>query len=247
MTSESTFLTVPVSSERLEIMRFHVGRVMIRFAIDNPKDVIQNCHVNGTFYEDAELRDLSLCIPAGAIILDIGANVGNHMVYFGKMCRVAKIVCFEPNPRAISLLEKNIRLNNIEKIVDVSHLGIALGAKSGFCEFIEDPRWASGNLGAATLVISDTPTGSLPIQVRSLDELNLAVTPDLIKIDVEGMELEVLRGAIDTIRRCRPVLYVEVSPRSRATFREMMSALEYRIERTHQRHRNVVNFLCTPW
>lgn len=246
MTSLS--LTRPVASSEIEVVRFKYKDAVIRFAIDNPKDVIQSCHINGCFYEDGELVDLSLVIPTNARIIDVGANVGNHTVFFSKFARAARVVVVEPNPRAILLLRRNIELNNLGRIVDTSLLGIGLGKTNGFARYIQDQRWADGNLGAATLkAVATSEVDSSSIQIRSLDEILSGETPDLIKIDVEGMEMDVIEGACKLISQHRPVLYVEVSPRFREAFRNRMNDWGYRIERSHQRHKNVINYLCVPW
>ena len=246
MTSFS--LTQPATSSEIEVVKFKHKDIFVRFAIDNPKDVIQNCHLNGTFYEDGELNDLSLVIPNNATIIDVGANVGNHTVFFSKFARAARIVVVEPNPRAIFLLKRNIELNNLGRIVDTSFLGLGLGKASGFARYIDDQRWADGNLGAATLkVVATSETDDSSIQIRSLDEILSGETPDLIKIDVEGMEMDVIEGGSQLISQHRPVLYVEVSPRFREAFRSRMNDWGYRIERSHQRHKNVINYLCVPW
>ncbi|NOS82114.1 MAG: FkbM family methyltransferase [Nitrospira sp.] len=246
MTSLS--LTRPVASSEIEVVRFEYKDTVIRFAIDNPKDVIQSCHLKGCFYENGELIDLSLVIPTNARIIDVGANVGNHTVFFSKFAGAARVVVVEPNPRAILLLRRNIELNNLGRIVDTSLLGIGLGKANGYARYIEDQRWADGNLGAATLkAVATSEVDSSSIEIKSLDEILSGETPDLIKIDVEGMEMDVIEGACKLISQHRPVLYVEVSPRFREAFRNRMNDWGYRIERSHQRHKNVINYLCVPW
>lgn len=240
-------LTKPVNTEGIETSRFLYKNAPIRFAIDNPKDVIQNCQFNGYFYEQGELEDVSLVIPTGAVIYDIGANVGNHTVYFGKFCRAAKILTFEPNPRAINLLRKNIELNSLGRVVDLSQVGVGIGKIRQQACFFEDDQKALSNLGAATLNVEGESSTGLSIDIHPLDNLTLSAPPDLLKIDVEGMEMDVLEGALQTIRTHRPVIYIEVSARHRIALKQFMMTENYRIERTHQHHRNVVNFLCTPW
>jgi len=67
---------------------------------------------------------------------------------------------------------------------------------------------------------------------------------DFIKIDVEGMEFDVLDGAAATLARCRPILFVEVRKRDLERYYALVRSLNYRIERTFQRYIGVYNFLC---
>ena len=64
-----------------------------------------------------------------------------------------------------------------------------------------------------------------------------------MKIDVEGMELEVIEGAANIISKSRPILFVEVRKRDVAKYHALMRTIGYRTERTFQRYRNVFNFL----
>lgn len=239
-------LTTPPPDSALRETGFSFLGKTIRFAVDNPADAIQSCHLNGCFYEARELADMTLLLPEEANILDLGANVGNHAIYFSLIERANNIVVFEPNPRAMRLLKKNIALNNLEDIVDLSHLGIALGKKDGRATYVEDQEKADNNLGGAQLesIHSSNESGIL---VKALDSIALPEIPDFIKIDVEGMEIDVLQGATNLILNNRPILYVEVVTSNREDFYKIMEKWNYRIERTYQRYRGLFNFLCVPW
>ncbi|WP_312257458.1 FkbM family methyltransferase [Stutzerimonas nitrititolerans] len=222
---------------------FFLNNVKISFLVNNPKDVIQWCHYHGGFYEQDELKDISLVIPTRANILDIGSNVGNHLVYFIKFCRNVQVTPFEVNPSALEMLKSNIALNAVGNQVNDKYLGIALGQFEGHVELINGDKIAN-NLGAASFSVSNDPQG---LVMRPLDSLNLEFKPDFMKIDVEGMEIAVLLGAEKTILDARPPLYVEVAPQNRAEFKKVLKEWGYTIERTHQRHKGVVNYLCVPW
>lgn len=225
------------------ITKFFHKNTPILFQLNNKLDVIQSHHYAGKFYEEEELHDISLIIPTRAKILDIGANIGNHLVYFAKFCRNVHITPFEVNPVALSMLKVNIELNNIEAQINGEFLGIALGQREGFVNLVNENRIAN-NLGAASFNVTNNKQG-FPMQ--ALDQINLGVDPDFIKIDVEGMEIAVLLGAEKTILHSRPPLYVEVSQNNRPEFKKILNNWGYTIERTHQRHKNVINYLCVPW
>ncbi|QTN45092.1 FkbM family methyltransferase [Ectopseudomonas mendocina] len=229
--------------EGKNVSTFLLNGVKISFLVDNSKDVIQWSHDHGEFYEQDELKDISLVIPTRANILDIGSNVGNHLVYFAKFCRNVRVTPFEVNPAALEMLKVNIALNAVEGQVNEKYLGMALGQFKGYVTLINGDKIAN-NLGAASFCVTNDPQG---LVMMPLDALSLEFKPDFIKIDVEGMEIAVLRGGERTIVDARPPLYVEVAPKNREEFKNILRDWGYSIERTHQRHRGVVNYLCVPW
>lgn len=213
---------------------------LFKFHVVNGEDTIQRCHTRGFFYEEEELLDLKLSVPNKSIIVDVGANVGNHAVFFSKVYKANKVVLFEPNPTAIECLRKNIELNDLDSVCDLRHLGLALGAKEGKADICH-PEHLSGNLGAASIRPSDF--GS--VNVCPADQLLVDIEYiDLIKIDVEGFELEVLAGFNTLIHKFKPVIYVEVSDENLGAFNDWLKFNSYRIDRTHSRHRGLKNLLC---
>lgn len=157
-----------------------------------------------TFYELEMLEDIRKRVKPGMIFFDIGANIGNHSLFFALICNAKKVFAFEPNPLAFFILRKNIEINNVKTIVPIN---IALGDSKGFVEKVfEDPT----NLGSTTFRKSDK--GEFPM--ITLDEFVRAyniTSIDILKIDVEGMELEVLKGATHSLKRFKPLLYVELN------------------------------------
>lgn len=224
------------------INKFEKYNKTFNFFVVNPEDTIQRCHAKGFFYEEEELVDLKLSIPNNSHILDVGANVGNHSVFFSNVCRAKKVICIEPNPAAIYILKKNILLNNISDIVDINFLGIALGKEVG-SGFVDLPERMNGNLGAASVQLSTNGD----IKVLPGDQLFYDLEfLDLIKIDVEGAEFDVLSGLESTITKFRPALYIEIQDRNLPLFEGWLSSKLYRIDRTHSRHRGLKNYLCFP-
>ena len=120
--------------------------------------------------------------------VDVGANVGNHTLWFAMVCGL-NVVAFEPVVHR--QLVANVELNRLEDRVRIEP--VALGATGS-----KAVHFGRGRLR----------TGSGQIQVRTLDSYRLDDV-SIIKIDVEGMEPDVLQGGIETIRRCRPVIYAE--------------------------------------
>ena len=205
-----------------EVAEFAYENEAVRFRIADHNLGLDIFHVAGRFLEAPKLEHCRELIEPGAVIVDVGANVGNHLVYFAHFMAPARIFPIEPHPESIRLLRENIALNLIA-CVDERHLGIGIGGERGRLA-IEMP--SQGDLVLARLLPS--PAGN--IEVYPLDDLGFERV-DLLKIDVEGMEFDVLHGMADTLRRCRPVLMIEVREADVARFVEAMRGHHYRLER----------------
>lgn len=152
-----------------------------------------------SFYEHYLLLKIKPLIKPSSVVVDVGANIGNHTVFFSKVCGARNVYSFEPGRVAFSLLEKNIAINNLVGIVPVN---VAIGSKGGRASLT---RYSQKNIGGTML--SETSEGEY--EVRTLDSFELEHV-DFMKIDVESSEGLVLEGAKDTIERCRPNLLLEI-------------------------------------
>jgi FkbM family methyltransferase len=139
----------------------------------------------------------------GAVMLDIGANIGNHAIYLSNS--FDRIMCFEPSPYIAERLRKNITLNRLTNI-EVHTVG--LSNREAALHYKLD---TSGNLGASQFVSeADEQTIDLPV-CRADDYLSTKIVNrvDFIKIDVEHHELEVFEGLELTVSRYRPIIAFE--------------------------------------
>lgn len=146
-------------------------------------------------------------------MLDIGANIGNHSISLSGHFK--EVHSFEPNPIVLDRLRKNIEINNIKNIT-VHPYGA--GYEDGEYPFFIDE---SGNLGASHIVQEaqrelPQPTRKnrkIPfIHVVNLDEYlstKKIGAIDFVKIDVEGFELDVIKGMENTIKKYRPIVSFE--------------------------------------
>lgn len=219
------------------VASYTVEGVPVRFVVDNPMDIIQSHFLRASFFEYDELRMLRSHVASGARILEVGANVGNHLVYYTKMMGASLVIPIEPNPTAIRILRKNILLNGIGASVRGDFLGIGVGEKRGTFTVGDSPL---NNLGATRLV----PSTNGDVKVVPIDDLQIGKI-DFIKIDVEGMELGVLRGAERTIRSYRPIVYVEVMNHNRQDFSSVLDEHGYQIG-AEFRCVNATNYLIRP-
>ena len=221
----------------------HVVRATIHgepvfFTVNNPRDTIQKCHVDGTFYEPEELAIIARHFPIGGTFLDIGANVGNHTLYVAKFLRASRIVCFEPNPPAISLLESKVWLNGLTRIVDGNYLGIGLSDR---VQENVAMKYSRRNLGGGRIVQDE---GS--IRLERADTLLAGQKFDLIKIDVEGMELDVLAGLSGLLATHRPKMFIEVDNVNAAGFQAWLAEAGYQVLEEFRRYSVNNNFLVAP-
>lgn len=208
------------------------------FAIDAPMDFIQACHCNGTFFEDNELKMLEFSVGKNKTILEVGANIGNHLVYYGTTMKPKVIIPIEPNPRCLRLLAKNIQMNNLEEIIDKRGLGKGAGKTSG--KFRVNIR-NENNLGASQIVEDENGD----IDVVAIDDLIPDIDPDFIKIDVEGMEMDVLEGAKSVIARAKPIIFIEIANENISAFEKWILENKYKTQQI-VKYVNAVNYLVEP-
>lgn len=176
----------------------------VKMLINNPNDLIQRAHLNGHFFEADSLEKLYTLIKKPAPhILEVGANIGNHVVWYAQNLNAARIYPVEPNPSALEILRENISANKLDERIDTRGMGLGAGKSSGRFRVETDDI---NNLGATRLVEDNTGE----IETQTLDMLMGEDKVDFIKIDAEGMELDVLEGAAALIARDKPVIWVEV-------------------------------------
>lgn len=154
--------------------------------------------VGRTFYElDVLLKCRERYLP-GTAIVDAGANIGNHTVFFGAILH-APVHAFEPFQSNFDLLEMNIAANSLDG--QVLPTCCALGQSDGRGALQAGPP---SNLGTTrvTFGVGETP-------VRCLDSLAIGGPVGLLKVDVEGGEGAVLLGAAALIKAWLPDIVVE--------------------------------------
>jgi FkbM family methyltransferase len=150
-----------------------------------------------------ELPIVSRLAEVGNVVVDVGANIGYYALLFEKRIGPGgRIIAFEPEPDNLVELRVNVERNGLRN-VDIRPC--AVGASAGVVNFTR-------GINGGVLDGSAGATGcEVQVPMTRLDDA-LSGTVDLIKIDVEGYEEEVLRGALETIKQGRPRLFVEIHP-----------------------------------
>jgi FkbM family methyltransferase len=154
-------------------------------------------------FAEFEMALLGRIVQPGWMVADVGANIGSHTVFMAKAAGpTGMVLSFEPQRMIHQVLCGNLALNGLQTVRPVH---AAVGAAMGTIAVPAPDYSREGNFGALSLAEGgageETP-------MLTLDSLRLSAC-NLIKIDVEGMELAVLQGAAETIARCAPVLYLE--------------------------------------
>jgi FkbM family methyltransferase len=159
--------------------------------------------------EYAELEHEFLCslLHAGDHLVEAGANIGAHTVGLAKAVgRSGGVVAIEAQPAIFRILCANLALNGL---ANVTPMALGCGAQKGIMSVpaVDYHARALHNSGGVSLA----PSGQgIPVTVTPIDEmLDIGVRVHLLKVDVEGMEKDVLEGASRLIDRQRPLLYVE--------------------------------------
>lgn len=157
--------------------------------------------------EDHLVSFLKKVIFPGATFIDIGANVGWISLEAASLAgKKGKVYSLEPIKHLCSLFEKLIMLNNLKNIFVIN---AAAGAEEGFTE-INVSEVGSAFQERSSLIQVDREVDKQEIMVLPVDQFFNSKNIDFIKIDVEGFELEVLKGAIKTIEKHRPTVLIEV-------------------------------------
>lgn len=158
-------------------------------------------HVLGEFYEKEYLEYLINLTPPGSNVIDIGANIGNHTVYFAGEAE-CKVIPFECNPRISEKLEYTVILNDLSKYVDTSYIGYAVSDQKGEIPF----RFVRDDYSFLSM---ESDAGTMNVPCIKLDEVKLDSCA-LVKIDVDGGEKGVLSGAREFLSHLRPIVAIEV-------------------------------------
>jgi FkbM family methyltransferase len=188
----------------------HWGRKGLARLVNGTDRILVSPEARGTSetYEPDVWHSLMAEIRTGDTFVDVGAFIGLYAVGVGlRLEGTGKVVAFEPDRRNFSLLEKHVKLNGLEAQAEL-HCA-AVSDKAGECAFL-----ANGS-SQARIVTSLDYRDTQKVSVVTLDDILAGRRIDLLKVDVEGFEEMVLRGAGGLLRTgpLRPrTIFIEVHP-----------------------------------
>lgn len=161
-------------------------------------------------FSEREIDVFSQLLRPGNVVVEAGANIGSHTVPIAKLVGPAgKVICFEPQRIIFQTLCSNVALNSLTNVVTY---WAGLGEAPGSLLLPPIDYSAIQNFGGINLEQFDSGE---KVPVMKLDDIELTRL-DMLKADVEGMELSVLKGAAETLNRFKPVLYLECDRKDRS-------------------------------
>lgn len=214
----------------------HRGQELLFFLPHGGSDSIQRKIIlRREFYEHDILVDLHHELGNrldNNTVIDIGANIGNHSLYFAKIANAGSVYAFEPNPYTFDILKRNIELNGAQSVVVIA------SAVTSSNTMLEIENSHPRNLGGTSF----TPSAAGVIQGKALNDFAIAGNVALIKIDVEGMAHDVLLGSREIILKHKPWIFVEAFEQEFRSVSELLRTMDY-VE--HKKYRDN-NYLFRP-
>lgn len=154
-----------------------------------------------------EYRAFRAAVRPGAIVLDVGANVGAYTLLFAQWAgRSGRVFAFEPSPSASRSLRRHLELNGAG---NVEVIEAAVCDRQGAATLYDD-----GFGGRSSLMGSAEHRRGVTVRTTTIDVFckERSLAPDVVKLDVEGAELDVLKGARRTLAAEKTVAFVEFHP-----------------------------------
>lgn len=176
--------------------------------------------------DDFNRDSLMKLVKPGSVVFDIGANIGDTALHIAHMLKNSGAVyAFEPSPKVFQRLEVNAGLN---PFTNLKLYNMAMGDNEGQLSFVSTREEHTGGAFVSKVLKTDTQ-----VKVITLDkfvEQNNIERIDLIKVDTEGFEMFIVKGAENTLRKLKPALFMEVSEdllqRAGASGKKLITFLE---------------------
>jgi FkbM family methyltransferase len=196
--------------------RVRSQRSGIHWDLDLVEGIDLSIYLLGAF-EPRLVNAYSKLIRPGACVLDVGANIGAHTLQFAKLVGdLGRVVAYEPTAYAFGKLRTNIGLNPAlaPRVTAVQAMLVATAGEKPARDIVSswplDGRLKDGPNALGSL--HDTAGAAALTLDESLRQLGVMTTVDFVKLDVDGNELGVLRGAESLMRERKPILFLELAP-----------------------------------
>ena len=173
----------------------------IKYVLDLNDHVMRQIFLKGV-YERNTLRHLKKLARPDMTFVDVGANIGAYTLNMSKFLTNGRVISFEPNPRAVKYLKRNIELNNFKNVQLV---------EAGLSDKEEEAILYTASLTTASINKGKDSPEQEQIKLTTLDlfcRKNGVNNIDLIKIDVEGHEVKCLEGAAEIIDKSKQMVLI---------------------------------------
>ena len=226
----------------LHLTEFEVDGTIFTFLLNSRQDHIQQFLARGDFYEREELELLGSFCNGRRRLLDIGANIGNHSIFLAHRLNLERVTPIEPQPAIMHVLKANLGLN-WRPSFDLSHLGLALGAQDGW---VQIGAFNEQNIGGTRMKPLEEPA-QMHGMVRLVagDHLFRPGEFDIVKIDVEGMEGDVLSGLGGFFKEFDGVIFVEVHDIDADALADQVADMGFRKVDEFRRYKKCTNWILT--
>lgn len=195
----------------------------------DPRDLVPLTILRTKEWQPEVWNSIAPALSEGSVFFDVGAHIGYFSMKAAiRVGKTGRVLAFEPNPEILNLLRDNVAANHFQNVIVEP---IACTDRDQMLTLYAAPIV---NTGASSLakqnaeISPDQAARPFSVRGRPIDDVvrELGLTRvDAIKIDVEGAEVIVLRGAMDTLQRFHPKLVAEVVPRQLAGFQTTVDDL----------------------
>lgn len=186
-------------------------------------------------YSEGEVRLFRSLLAPGDTVIEAGSHIGAHAIPLAQIVGASgRVIAFEPQRALHRILRANVALNDLGRIVDLHRAAIDEIERQLHAP-IFDYSAADNFGGFPDTMVAFTKSrnkaiGHESVPAVTIDGLGLSSCA-LIKADVEGMEIAVIGGALDTIDRCRPMMYLEAHPGKTQALFVSLDSMNYRLWR----------------
>jgi len=195
-------------------------------------------------YEKETTQWLENQIQTDTIFFDIGANAGYFSLLGSRIAKCGKVISFEPVPTNIETIKSHISENKINNIIIEP---IVISDKACLVEFSIEKTNANSHISDVKIEHAvSNPLNTINVQSVTLDEFSLEkkITPNVVKMDVEGAEVKVLMGAANLLKSGNAVWIISTHSTSLyEDCKNIMQSYGYRIDSLHGFHHEL---LCYP-
>jgi len=183
-------------------LKNYSNEIWVDITIPNNDVLKRGLLADGHFYEE-DLLECARKLPlvGNKIIVDVGANVGNHTIFFALFCLNKGVVSFEPYEKVRKVLTNHVKMNNL----NVTIVPYAVADEEGFCDLEESPGNEAGIPWDGRTYVKEGSS----IKMVTLDNYLDGKEISLIKLDIEGYEYKALLGAKRILEKQHPYLFVE--------------------------------------